>query len=221
MVLLWTAGDVFKTTYFITNQSPVQFWLCGSVQILIDGAILLQVLLYSRDTRVKLGWVRRNRHIQGACVQIQKQQSQMDCVFLSVALEHHPATNSPEQTASFLQSTGQNTFSCGPEEADKIVDIFSFCVIILWPERQQTGNCGRNWQLCKSRSTLFAIGPQQQTPPLESPAWLTPRPLFHSSVLVLRSMRASPFVRMFVCIWCFRSRLVCSCNRFLPSASCT
>uniref|UniRef100_A0A3P9H1E0 Solute carrier family 66 member 2 n=1 Tax=Oryzias latipes TaxID=8090 RepID=A0A3P9H1E0_ORYLA len=55
MVLLWTAGDVFKTTYFITNQSPVQFWLCGSVQILIDGAILLQVLLYSRDTRVKLG----------------------------------------------------------------------------------------------------------------------------------------------------------------------
>lgn len=65
MVLLWTAGDVFKTTYFITNQSPVQFWLCGSVQILIDVAILLQVLLYSQDTRVKLGWVRTSHDFQG------------------------------------------------------------------------------------------------------------------------------------------------------------
>ncbi|XP_054476229.1 solute carrier family 66 member 2 [Anoplopoma fimbria] len=55
MVLLWTAGDVFKTTYFVTNESPAQFWVCGSVQIIIDVAILLQVLLYSQDTRVKLG----------------------------------------------------------------------------------------------------------------------------------------------------------------------
>ncbi|XP_036962105.1 solute carrier family 66 member 2 [Acanthopagrus latus] len=55
MVLLWTVGDVFKTTYFVMNESPTQFWICGSVQILIDVAILLQVLLYSQDTRVKLG----------------------------------------------------------------------------------------------------------------------------------------------------------------------
>ncbi|KAM6937370.1 solute carrier family 66 member 2 [Xenentodon cancila] len=55
MVLLWTAGDVFKTTYFIINESPAQFWVCGSVQILIDVAILLQVLFYSQDTRAKLG----------------------------------------------------------------------------------------------------------------------------------------------------------------------
>uniref|UniRef100_A0A671UZC9 Solute carrier family 66 member 2 n=1 Tax=Sparus aurata TaxID=8175 RepID=A0A671UZC9_SPAAU len=41
MVLLWTAGDVFKTTYFVMNESPTQFWICGSVQILIDVAILL------------------------------------------------------------------------------------------------------------------------------------------------------------------------------------
>ncbi|XP_071314259.1 solute carrier family 66 member 2 isoform X2 [Trachinotus anak] len=54
MVLLWTAGDVFKTTYFVMNESPAQFWVCGSVQILIDVAILLQVLLYSEDTRAKL-----------------------------------------------------------------------------------------------------------------------------------------------------------------------
>lgn len=55
MVLLWTAGDVFKTTYFVMNESPAQFWVCGLVQILIDVAILLQVLFYSQDTRAKLG----------------------------------------------------------------------------------------------------------------------------------------------------------------------
>ncbi|XP_037308291.1 solute carrier family 66 member 2 [Pungitius pungitius] len=55
MVLLWTAGDVFKTSYFVMNESPSQFWVCGSVQIIIDVAILLQVLLYGQDTRVKLG----------------------------------------------------------------------------------------------------------------------------------------------------------------------
>uniref|UniRef100_H3CTR9 Solute carrier family 66 member 2 n=1 Tax=Tetraodon nigroviridis TaxID=99883 RepID=H3CTR9_TETNG len=47
MVLMWTAGDLFKTTYFLMNRSPAQFWLCGLVQIFIDVAILLQVLLYS------------------------------------------------------------------------------------------------------------------------------------------------------------------------------
>uniref|UniRef100_A0A3B4AXL2 Solute carrier family 66 member 2 n=2 Tax=Periophthalmus magnuspinnatus TaxID=409849 RepID=A0A3B4AXL2_9GOBI len=55
MVLLWTAGDVFKTTYFVLNSSPAQFWVCGSAQILIDVAILFQVLLYNQDTRIKLG----------------------------------------------------------------------------------------------------------------------------------------------------------------------
>lgn len=56
MVLLWTAGDVFKTTYFVMNESPTQFVVCGLVQILIDVAILMQVLFYNQDARVKLGW---------------------------------------------------------------------------------------------------------------------------------------------------------------------
>lgn len=55
MVLLWMAGDVFKTTYFMMNESPAQFWACGSAQILVDAAILLQVPLYSRDIRAKPG----------------------------------------------------------------------------------------------------------------------------------------------------------------------
>lgn len=54
MVLLWMAGDIFKTTYFIMNESPVQFWVCGLVQILVDVAILLQVLYYDPETRGKL-----------------------------------------------------------------------------------------------------------------------------------------------------------------------
>ncbi|KAL7871109.1 hypothetical protein SRHO_G00086060 [Serrasalmus rhombeus] len=55
MVLLWTAGDIFKTTYFVINESPTQFWVCGAVQILIDIIILLQVGYYDQDSRVKLG----------------------------------------------------------------------------------------------------------------------------------------------------------------------
>jgi len=55
MVLLWTAGDIFKTAYFVINESPTQFLVCGAVQILIDIAILLQVGFYGQDTRIKLG----------------------------------------------------------------------------------------------------------------------------------------------------------------------
>ncbi|MCI4379097.1 hypothetical protein PGIGA_G00224010 [Pangasianodon gigas] len=55
MVLLWTAGDIFKTTYFVINESPTQFWVCGMTQILIDIAILVQVGYYGLDSRAKVG----------------------------------------------------------------------------------------------------------------------------------------------------------------------
>lgn len=48
MVLMWTVGDVFKTTYFILREAPAQFWLCGSLQVLIDVTILGQVWLYHK-----------------------------------------------------------------------------------------------------------------------------------------------------------------------------
>jgi solute carrier family 66, member 2 len=48
MVLLWTAGDVFKTIYFVVRNAPMQFWLCGMLQISLDIAILCQVLFYRR-----------------------------------------------------------------------------------------------------------------------------------------------------------------------------
>ncbi|XP_078400697.1 solute carrier family 66 member 2 [Cetorhinus maximus] len=53
MVLLWTLGDVFKTTYFIANATPVQFWVCGTVQICIDVAIFFQVFTYGQGEREK------------------------------------------------------------------------------------------------------------------------------------------------------------------------
>lgn len=48
MVLMWTSGDLFKTTYFILRSSPVQFWLCGILQVSLDLAVLLQVFFYSK-----------------------------------------------------------------------------------------------------------------------------------------------------------------------------
>ncbi|XP_076841600.1 solute carrier family 66 member 2 [Brachyhypopomus gauderio] len=54
MVILWTAGDIFKTTYFVLNESPAQFWVCGAVQILIDILILLQVAYYDIGSRLKI-----------------------------------------------------------------------------------------------------------------------------------------------------------------------
>jgi hypothetical protein len=48
MVVMWTSGDLFKTTYFIVRNSPTQFWLCGMLQVSIDLAVLFQVYHYSK-----------------------------------------------------------------------------------------------------------------------------------------------------------------------------
>uniref|UniRef100_A0A8C1J798 Solute carrier family 66 member 2 n=1 Tax=Cyprinus carpio TaxID=7962 RepID=A0A8C1J798_CYPCA len=48
MVLMWTSGDTFKTDYFLLTQAPVQFWICGLLQVCVDLAILFQVYYFSR-----------------------------------------------------------------------------------------------------------------------------------------------------------------------------
>ncbi|KAK6490919.1 solute carrier family 66 member 2-like isoform X1 [Huso huso] len=48
MVCMWTSGDTFKTGYFVLNQAPVQFSICGLLQVFVDIAILFQVYYYSR-----------------------------------------------------------------------------------------------------------------------------------------------------------------------------
>lgn len=46
MVLMWTAGDAFKTVYFVVREAPLQFWICGTLQVIIDITILGQVYYY-------------------------------------------------------------------------------------------------------------------------------------------------------------------------------
>ncbi|OZC12618.1 PQ loop repeat protein [Onchocerca flexuosa] len=48
MVLIWMIGDFSKTAYFIYERSPVQFWLCGIIQIIIDLLIMLQVYCFDK-----------------------------------------------------------------------------------------------------------------------------------------------------------------------------
>ncbi|XP_058610416.1 solute carrier family 66 member 2 isoform X2 [Onychostoma macrolepis] len=48
MVLMWTSGDTFKTGYFLLTQAPMQFWICGLLQVCVDCTILFQVYYYSR-----------------------------------------------------------------------------------------------------------------------------------------------------------------------------
>ncbi|KAM9225221.1 solute carrier family 66 member 2 isoform 6-T7 [Trichechus inunguis] len=48
MVLMWTSGDTFKTAYFLLNHVPLQFSICGLLQVFVDLAILLQAYTYAR-----------------------------------------------------------------------------------------------------------------------------------------------------------------------------
>ena len=36
MVIMWTCGDIFKTTYFILRETPPQFYICGCLQVDLD-----------------------------------------------------------------------------------------------------------------------------------------------------------------------------------------
>ena len=51
MVALWTIGDMFKTVYFIVKSAPLQFLLCGVIQITIDLLIGFQIFAYRQHRR--------------------------------------------------------------------------------------------------------------------------------------------------------------------------
>lgn len=53
MVLLWTTGDAFKTCYFVSRKAPLQFWMCGTLQVMIDLTILGQVVWYRNEPPYK------------------------------------------------------------------------------------------------------------------------------------------------------------------------
>jgi len=50
MVMMWTCGDVFKTSYFYFRNTPAQFFICGALQVSVDLCILAQVWLYRENT---------------------------------------------------------------------------------------------------------------------------------------------------------------------------
>ncbi|XP_037024350.1 solute carrier family 66 member 2 isoform X1 [Bradysia coprophila] len=50
MVVMWTLGDIFKTVYFVAREAPMQFWICGTLQVTLDIAILIQVYIYRKNS---------------------------------------------------------------------------------------------------------------------------------------------------------------------------
>ncbi len=50
MVAMWLSGDMFKTGYFLVRHAPIQFWVCGSLQVMVDILILVQVCTYWKRT---------------------------------------------------------------------------------------------------------------------------------------------------------------------------
>ena len=48
MIATWWAGDVLKTAYFIVKEAPVQFFVCGLIQLALDTVLAGQLMLYRR-----------------------------------------------------------------------------------------------------------------------------------------------------------------------------
>lgn len=46
LVAAWTLGDAAKTVLFVARRSPIQFLVCGLVQLLVDFGIFYQMRVY-------------------------------------------------------------------------------------------------------------------------------------------------------------------------------
>ncbi|KAG2218872.1 hypothetical protein INT45_003939 [Circinella minor] len=53
----WFFGDSFKLFYFIHTQSPLQFIVCGAIQLSVDCLIVAQFVLFSERVKKRLGIV--------------------------------------------------------------------------------------------------------------------------------------------------------------------
>ena len=42
------AASTFKSVYFVHTRSPLQFLVCGAIQLTLDGVILIQYCLFRR-----------------------------------------------------------------------------------------------------------------------------------------------------------------------------
>ncbi|KAK0527596.1 hypothetical protein OC834_001640 [Tilletia horrida] len=50
LIAAWVGGDMAKTAYFLWQQSPLQFLICGLIQLSIDLAICYQAWIYREKT---------------------------------------------------------------------------------------------------------------------------------------------------------------------------
>ena len=46
MIFLWSVGDVTKTYYFVAENQPFPFLLCGVIQSICDFVIIFQIFKY-------------------------------------------------------------------------------------------------------------------------------------------------------------------------------
>jgi len=62
MVLIgtWFLGDGYKTIFFIMKDLPFQFIMCGAFQLFVDVVIVLQMVIYSSNTRMQ-----QEKHLLG------------------------------------------------------------------------------------------------------------------------------------------------------------
>lgn len=92
MVMLWTCGDVFKTLYFFFREAPIQFWICGSVQVGVDVLILLQVYIYKGNTELQRKPMRRGDWVVIICNHEKSDQSpqelEINCDIKTIQLEY-------------------------------------------------------------------------------------------------------------------------------------
>lgn len=55
-------GDGFKLFYFIYTGAPLQFIICGAIQLSIDSVIVLEFVLFSSAVKNRLSkdnWINR------------------------------------------------------------------------------------------------------------------------------------------------------------------
>ncbi|KAI8096241.1 uncharacterized protein BX664DRAFT_290996 [Halteromyces radiatus] len=55
VLMSWFFGDSFKVFYYISNQAPYQFILCGGIQLTIDFLIVLECIIFSSKIKKWLG----------------------------------------------------------------------------------------------------------------------------------------------------------------------
>ena len=54
MLMTWIFGDLFKTVYYLVTKCPLQFTLCGYIQMFIDLILIGQIWYYGKTEFVSL-----------------------------------------------------------------------------------------------------------------------------------------------------------------------